>query len=205
MPIGLVAADWGGEPIEPFMSPDALADKTCGGTKPKTVAAAAVAAPSSSDVAAASGSGSNIWNGMIAPLAKMKFSSVIWYQVPFPHSVDRMSVALQLGQGTTVPTAAKYPDNKMLFMAGRVKLPGPGPVRMQVRPSAWCAVMEHASSEHASSEHASSDTCSFPAMIHDWRAKFESPQLPFYFVQLAPCYGHKDCGDFVGKQHPRHP
>ena len=33
--------------------------------------------------------------------------------------------------------------------------------------------------------------------IHDWRTKFASPQLPFYFVQLAPCYGHKDCGDFV--------
>ncbi len=33
--------------------------------------------------------------------------------------------------------------------------------------------------------------CSFPAMIHDWRAKFASPRLPFYFVQLAPCYGHK--------------
>ena len=39
--------------------------------------------------------------------------------------------------------------------------------------------------------------CSFPAMIHDWRTKFASPKLPFYFVQLARCYGHKDCGDFV--------
>ena len=35
-------------------------------------------------------------------------------------------------------------------------------------------------------------------MIHDWRTKFASPKLPFYFVQLAPCYGHKDCGNFVG-------
>jgi sialate O-acetylesterase len=34
-------------------------------------------------------------------------------------------------------------------------------------------------------------------MIHDWRTKFASPKLPFYFVQLAPCYGHKDCGNFV--------
>ena len=34
-------------------------------------------------------------------------------------------------------------------------------------------------------------------MIHDWRAKTASPSLPFYFVQLAPCYGHKDCGNFV--------
>ena len=32
VPIGLVASDWGGQAIEVFSSPDALADKTCGGT-----------------------------------------------------------------------------------------------------------------------------------------------------------------------------
>merc|ERR1719424_1695074 len=32
VPIGLMASDWGGQPIQPFMSPDALADTTCGGT-----------------------------------------------------------------------------------------------------------------------------------------------------------------------------
>jgi hypothetical protein len=81
VPIGLVAADWGGEPIEPFMSPDALADKTCGGTKPAAAAAAAAAtAVPSSQVAAVarSGASSTIWNGMIAPLAKMRFSAIIW-------------------------------------------------------------------------------------------------------------------------------
>lgn len=40
-------------------------------------------------------------------------------------------------------------------------------------------------------------SCSFPAMISDWRAKFNSPNLPFYFVILAPCSGSKWCGDFV--------
>ena len=34
-------------------------------------------------------------------------------------------------------------------------------------------------------------------MIHDWRAKFAAPKLPFYFVVLAPCDGHKWCGSFV--------
>ena len=82
--------------------------------------------------AGAGGDDSNIWNGMIAPLSKMKFASVIWYQ-------------------------------------GESNYRAPGPY-----------------------------ACSFPAMIHDWRAKFESPALPFYFVQLAPCFGSKDCGDFVG-------
>ena len=31
--------------------------------------------------------------------------------------------------------------------------------------------------------------CSFPNMIQDWRAKFNSPYLPFYFVLLAPYAG----------------
>jgi hypothetical protein len=87
VPIGLVTADWGGEPIEPFMSAEALADKTCGGTKPAgdaAVAAAAAAAEtvphsSSHGVPLGSGSPSTIWNGMIAPLRKMRFASAVWY------------------------------------------------------------------------------------------------------------------------------
>ena len=39
--------------------------------------------------------------------------------------------------------------------------------------------------------------CLFPAMIHDWRAKFSAPLLPFLFVVLAPCAGHKWCANFV--------
>jgi len=34
VPIGLVASDWGGQAIEVFSSPEALGDKTCGGTAP---------------------------------------------------------------------------------------------------------------------------------------------------------------------------
>merc|ERR1712100_547731 len=40
-------------------------------------------------------------------------------------------------------------------------------------------------------------SCSFPAMITDWRNKFHSPDIPFYFVVLAPCTGHKWCDDFT--------
>ena len=43
VPIGLVASDWGGQPIEVFSSAEALADKTCGGTVPPGAAAAAAA------------------------------------------------------------------------------------------------------------------------------------------------------------------
>ena len=34
VPIGLVASDWGGQRVECFSSADALADTTCGGTRP---------------------------------------------------------------------------------------------------------------------------------------------------------------------------
>jgi sialate O-acetylesterase len=87
VPIGLVTADWGGQPIEPFMSADALADKTCGGTKPAAAAApppppapAAVTVSDSSShgVSVGSGNPSTIWNGMIAPLAKMRFAAAVW-------------------------------------------------------------------------------------------------------------------------------
>ena len=43
VPIGLMASDWGGQPIEPFMSPDALNDKTRGGTRNATGAVNAAA------------------------------------------------------------------------------------------------------------------------------------------------------------------
>ena len=36
VPIGLVASDWGGQRVESFSSPDALADKTCGGLRPES-------------------------------------------------------------------------------------------------------------------------------------------------------------------------
>lgn len=38
-------------------------------------------------------------------------------------------------------------------------------------------------------------SCSFPAMIYDWREKFRLPQMLFLFVQLAPS---TQLGNFVG-------
>jgi len=66
---------------------------------------------------------------MIAPLAKMRFASVLWYQ----------------GE-------ANY-NNGLTY------------------------------------------SCHFPAMIADWRLKFESPELPFYFVVLAPCNSRRETGE----------
>lgn len=99
VPVGLMASDWGGQPIEPFMSPDALGDKTCGGTRP----AAAAAAPASVEEedeglhsirghteplaslgesgGLRSGSGNSVlWWGMTEPLSQMRMTGAVWYQ-----------------------------------------------------------------------------------------------------------------------------
>eukprot|EP00729_Bicosta_minor_P012061 gene12061-11421_t len=82
VPVGLVASSWGGEPIEPFMSADALADQTCGGTKP--AAAPEPVHPSTLAAAPAPAmvgdGGGTIWNGIIAPLTKMRYAGMVWYQ-----------------------------------------------------------------------------------------------------------------------------
>ena len=131
VPIGLMASDWGGQPIEPFMSPDALADKTCGGTRNTSATAVRDRAPPPPAPATGVGSSSAnsvLWWGMIEPLRKMRITGAAWYQ----------------GE-----TNYNYPVQY---------------------------------------------SCSFPAMIADWRSKFGLPQLMFLFVQLAPS---TQLGDFV--------
>ena len=147
VPIGLVASDWGGQEIQVFMSPGALNDTTCGGTR---AVPSAPSGPASSGAhvttargtaqATVSGSGgggaahhrtsggvrgdgvtaSQLWFAMLAPLARMRFAGTVWYQ----------------GE-----------DN------------------------CWAP--------HQYS-------CLFPAMIADWRIKFQLPEMSFFFVQLAP-------------------
>ena len=96
VPIGLMASDWGGQPIQPFMSPDALADTTCGGTHNTTTAARVngkhskarsysenATAGEEALVAAKSDTGSGnsvLWWGMTEPLAQMRMTGAVWYQ-----------------------------------------------------------------------------------------------------------------------------
>jgi sialate O-acetylesterase len=126
VPIGLMASDWGGQPIEPFMSPDALSDKTCGGTRP-AAAPADPPAPTHQNESLRSGN-SVLWWGMTEPLVQMRMTGAVWYQ----------------GE-TNWGYAHQY-------------------------------------------------SCSFPAMIHDWRSKFTNPDMMFLFVQLAPS---TQLGNFV--------
>jgi len=111
VPIGLVASNWGGTPVEAWSSPDALA-------KCDDVSAPALFDDLGAGLAGPSGR-SVLYNGMIAPLLPMRFAGEIWYQ----------------GESN-----AGDPPNY---------------------------------------------ACRFPAMIADYRAKFELPDFSFFYVELA--------------------
>jgi sialate O-acetylesterase len=76
VPIGIVASSWGGQTVETFSSPDAIGDETCGGTKLEEE----IANPgsSSTQMFRRLPSTSQLWNGMIYPLIKMRFAGAIW-------------------------------------------------------------------------------------------------------------------------------
>ncbi|KAL3942402.1 MAG: hypothetical protein SGBAC_003396 [Bacillariaceae sp.] len=131
VPIGLVTSCWGGQRVEAFSSPDALADPSCGGTIDLTKEEDAVAAESDDfstfddNYLYNMGLGRSdtvpemsLWNGMISPLLPMRFAGAVWYQ------------------------------------------------------------------GESNADNATSYACRFPAMIADWRRKFEL-DLPFYYVELA--------------------
>jgi sialate O-acetylesterase len=99
VPIGLVTSCWGGQKVEAFSSPEALADTTCGGTQtrpsPVTTAAeeegntASVVDSIHDDVRLEKEilnvdegrvNSNQLWNGMIHPLLPMRFVGAVWYQ-----------------------------------------------------------------------------------------------------------------------------
>ena len=74
VPIGLITTAWGGQKIQTFMSPDALRDDTCGGTRShhkESIHDTNTKVPPRA---------THIWNGMIHALRNVHFAGVMWYQ-----------------------------------------------------------------------------------------------------------------------------
>jgi hypothetical protein len=77
--IGIVVSSWRGQAVETFSSPDAIGDETCG-----TKLDDEITNPGSSSTAMFQilpsyvASTSQLWNGMIYPLIKMRFAGAIW-------------------------------------------------------------------------------------------------------------------------------
>lgn len=110
VPIGIVGTYWGGQKIERFMTPDAMADTTCGGLDGVGAGGAdadvvrpfqeqqrlelaqlldsGVKLELEEEEARLIGQGAelgawtpgDIWNAMVGPLVGMKFTTALWYQ-----------------------------------------------------------------------------------------------------------------------------
>eukprot|EP00750_Incisomonas_marina_P009528 INCI16034.8.p1 GENE.INCI16034.8~~INCI16034.8.p1 ORF type:complete len:299 (+),score=45.40 INCI16034.8:242-1138(+) len=86
VPIGLVASDWGGQTVEAFSSPDALADTTCGGTVPNGTGPAFDAVAFAKQEAIRDGPEPNpgptqLWFGQIYPFLHMRFAGATWVRL----------------------------------------------------------------------------------------------------------------------------
>ena len=94
VPIGLVASDWGGQAIEVFSSPDALNDKTCGGTNVTSAATTSAIGAASLQVSARQPdvAASQLWYAMISPFTRMRFAGAVWYQVCNLHFYHTLGV-----------------------------------------------------------------------------------------------------------------
>lgn len=110
VPVGLIQATRGGQEIQCFAPPAALADRTCGGTRdtaggPPAAAAAAAWWLGGADGGADGGAGngtataalpavnrtraSKMWFGMFHPLRALALSGVLWYHGEADHARPR--------------------------------------------------------------------------------------------------------------------
>jgi len=85
VPIGFVSSTWSNMPIQVFMSPDALADATCGGTQNANSLQAKdctelMASQFEREQGRVEMQASQVWFGSIYPLLHMRISAVLWYQ-----------------------------------------------------------------------------------------------------------------------------
>ena len=144
VPIGLVASDWGGQSVESFSSPEALADRTCGGTLPVHAAA-----PSSQDYPKPPGpprltlpadepnpGPSQLWNAMIYPLRWMRLTGATWYQGEV-RGTERVAALLVLAASCHLRPAvlARSPATRHVSRAPPAAAPHAPPRRRRIGPT----------------------------------------------------------------------
>lgn len=167
VPVGLMASDWGGQPIEPFMSPDALDDKTCGGTRNATATATAIATTTAAAVRVEAEGHTQGGHH------QQDYTSYQEAPLRWPH----VNVNGTAGDGAREGSGASVLWWGMTQPLSQMRMTG--------------AVWYQGETNFANP---GGYACSFPAMISDWRRKFQLPDMSFFFVQLAPS---TQLGDFV--------
>ena len=163
VPIGLIAADWGGQAIECFSSPGALADTTCGGTRPVGWLTE-----------------KSVGGDLSALLATRFVTATRPTYLPEEADHGRVRYLLQNQEGEA-HEEAPHPNpgptqlwNAMIHPLLPMRFTGV--IWYQGENNVWAPA---------------SYACRFPAMIADWRTKFGLPDLSFFYVSLAAFADHR--------------
>jgi Carbohydrate esterase, sialic acid-specific acetylesterase len=238
VPIGLIASTWGGQLVEVFSSPDALADATCGGLHPisttTTASPAAVLSPrnqesNNNNSRRRSSNSSNRNDSSIDTTQAMtrriqqesKHASSVLLTPSNPSSDNDKKASLQQppqhfspqDQQGAAQTDYQHHDfhNSHYYNYGTVdpsmmELGITNPAKSQL----WNAMiypfvpMRLAGfvwyQGEANSGNATNYACRFPAMITDWRLKFNLPLAPFVYVSLAAFTNQNDWAAFRASQ-----
>lgn len=182
IPIGLVVSAWGGQRIETFSSPHALQDDTCGGT----------AVPPSPPTFSSSSS-----------------SSLALPPIQQTTSINHSNSIKSRENGLSSYANSKGSTTKTTTTAGTARnsksnddsiLQGPGPSEIwnamiyPLLPMRFDGAIWYQGEANAGDP--VSYACRFPAMIADWRIKFELPNLSFVYVELA-AYAPGDTWPFL--------
>lgn len=176
VPIGLVASSWSNVPIQVFSSPDSLGDATCGGTREETKTSMFPIRPSNAFESNADQAKEN------QPFLDQKHTQAR------PAEVD----SADSDQVSWLSTLRKnQPSPSLLAVSSKQNDPIVPPKKSQIWNGMFNPLVnlrlsgvvwyQGESNNHEPGVYA----CLFPALIADWRRKFELPNLEFTFVQVS--------------------
>jgi sialate O-acetylesterase len=186
VPIGLVAASWGGQPVEVFSSPTALADETCGGLRPASTPS------TTTTIIAAEQSSSSLFKQ-----AQNEQRRAEMVNRRGGEEEDRGDSRTNNGGHYNDGVAESFLRN-LTSTITTLQLPAPSQIWNAMihplTPMRFVGIVWYQG--EANWQNLASYACRMPAMITDWRRHFSPPQhqqqeqqqedlVSFVYVQLA--------------------
>lgn len=170
VPIGLVASTWSNVPIQVFSSADALGDATCGGTRAETETSLYPIRPRAKPQVQLPTDENQVQVNLLddAVPHEVDSSQISWLSLVKQTQSRSSFLALSSSEKDLVPPKKSQVWNGMFHPLLNLRLSG----------VIW---YQGESNNHEPGVYA----CLFPALIADWRRKFELPDLDFTFVQVS--------------------